>query len=91
LDEAKICHNGLCDLVDIGLVNITAEYNDLIRIIGNVMSFVAEGDEVASQSTCSRLLGIIDKIQQTVEANSIQAAFSQLDPNAQQALVAAMQ
>jgi hypothetical protein len=91
LDEAKICHNGLCDLVDIGLVNISAEYNDLIRIIGNIMSFVAEGDEVASQSTCSRLLGIIDKIQQTVEANSIQAAFSQLDPNAQQALVAAMQ
>lgn len=90
-DEAKICHDGLCDMVDMGLVNIKAEYNELIRIIGDILSFVAEGDRVASQSTCSRLMSIIDKIQQTVDANSIQSAFSQLDPNSQKALVAAMQ
>lgn len=90
-DEAKVCHDGLCDMVDMGLVDIRAEYNNLLRIIGEILSFVAEGDEVASESTCTRLLGVIDKIQQTVDANSIQAAFSQLEPNAQQALVSAMQ
>ena len=90
-DEAKICHDGLCDMVEMGLVDIKTQYNDLIRIIGDVLSFVAEGDEVASEGTCSRLLGIFQRIQQTVDAISIQSAFSQLDPNAQQALVAAMQ
>ena len=90
-DEAKVGHDGLCDMVDMGLIDVKAEYNDLLRIIGDVLSFVAEGDEVASQSTCARLVGVIDKIQQTVDANSIQAAFSQLEPNAQQALVSAMQ
>eukprot|EP00985_Skeletonema_marinoi_P027946 scaffold23596_cov208-Skeletonema_marinoi.AAC.4 len=90
-DEAKVCHDGLCDMVDMGLVDIKAEYNDLLRIIGDILSFVAEGDEVASESTCARLLGIIDQIQQTVDANTIQAAFARLDPNAQQALVSAMQ
>lgn len=90
-DEAKVCHDGLCDMVDMGLIDIKSEYNDLLRIIGDILSFVAEGDEVASESTCARLLGVIDTIQQTVDANAIQAAFSQLEPNAQQALVSAMQ
>ena len=90
-DEAIICHEGLCDMVEMGLININTDYNDLIRIIGGVLSIVAEGYEVASASTCSRLLSIIDRIQQSVDGNSIQRTFSQLDPSAQEALVAAMQ
>jgi len=90
-DEAKICHDGLCDLVESNMINLQTEYSTLIRIIGNILSLVSEGDNVASTSTCSRLMGVIGKIQQTVDGNSIQAAFSMLEPEVQEALVAAMQ
>jgi len=90
-DEAKICHDGLCDLVETNIINVQTEYRTLIRIIGKILVLVSEGDEVASQNTCSRLMGVIGKIQQTVDGNSIQAAFSVLEPEAQEALVSAMQ
>jgi len=73
------------------MINLQTEYSTLIRIIGNILSLVSEGDNVASTSTCSRLMGVIGKIQQTVDGNSIQAAFSMLEPEVQEALVAAMQ
>ena len=90
-DEAKICHDGLCDLVDSNMINVQAEYSTLIRIIGKILALVSEEEVVASQSTCSRLMGVIHKIQQSVDNNSIQVAFSMIEPDSQQALVAAMQ
>ena len=90
-DEAKICHDGLCDLVDLNIINVQAEYSTLIRIIGKILALVSEDEVVASQSTCSRLMGVIHKIQQSVDNNSIQVAFSMIEPDSQQALVAAMQ
>ena len=67
------------------------ESGNLIRIIGKILALVSEGEEVASQDTCSRLIGVIAKIQQTVDGNMIQSVFSTLEPDVQQALVAAMQ
>ncbi|KAL7537732.1 hypothetical protein ACHAXR_008907 [Thalassiosira sp. AJA248-18] len=90
-DEAQVCHDGLCDLVESNMINVQTEYSILIRIIGKVLALVSGDDEVASQETCSRLVGVFNKIQQTVDGNSIQAVFSMLDPDSQQALVAAMQ
>ena len=90
-DEAKICHDGLCDLVESNMINVQAEYSTLIRIIGKILALVSEDEVVASQSTCSRLMGVIHKIQQSVDNNSIQVAFAMMEPDSQQALVAAMQ
>jgi len=90
-DEAKICHDGLCDLVESNIINPQTEYRTLIRIIGKILVLVSEGDEVASQNTILRLMSVIGKIQQTVDGNSIQTAFSVLEPEAQEALVSAMQ
>ena len=87
----QICHDGLCDLVESNMINLQTEYSTLIRIIGNILSLVYEGDNIASTSICSWLMGVIGKIQQTVDGNSIQAAFSMLEPEVQEALVAAMQ
>jgi len=87
-DEAKICHDGLCDLVEANLINVQSEYRTLLRIISRVLLLVSEGDDIG---TGSRLMSVINKIQQTVDGNSIQAAFSVLEPNDAQALVAAMQ
>ena len=90
-DEARICHNGLCDMIDSNMINVQAEFSNLIRIIGKIFALVSEGEELATQSTCSRLLGVINTIQQSVDGNAIQTAFGSLDEESQQALVSAMQ
>ena len=90
-DESKYCHDGLCDLVELNLINVQAEYGTLIRIVGKILASVSDGEEVATQNTCARMMGVINKIQQSVDGNSIQSVFSALEPDVQQALVAAMQ
>ena len=90
-DEARISHAGLCDLVESNLINVQAEYGALLQIIGKILALVSEGEEVATQETCSRLMGVVNTVQSSVDANSIQAAFSSMEGDAQQALVAAMQ
>ena len=52
---------------------------------------MTDGDEVATENTCSRMMSVINKIQQTVDGDSIQTAFASMEADAQQALVAAMQ
>merc|ERR1711971_1498706 len=39
-DEAKICHDGLCDLVEANSINIQSEYRTLLRIISRVLFLV---------------------------------------------------
>lgn len=90
-NSTQICHDGMCDLVDANIINVQSQYKQLLAIIGKILSFVSDGDGVATESTCSRLMGIINTIQQTVDGNSIQAAFGELDGEAQGALIAAMQ
>ena len=84
----QICHDGLCDLVESNMVNVQSEYRTLLRITSKVLVLLSEGDDIA---TGPRLMGVISKIQQTVDGNSIQAAFSALEPEAQEALASAMQ
>ena len=91
MDEGQVCHEGLCDLVEANLINIQTEYSALLRIIGKVLALVSDGDDVATEATCARLMGVVNMIQQTVDGNSIQDVFSTMDPESQQALVAAMQ
>lgn len=90
-DEAKICLDGLCDLVESNAITVQSEYGNLIRIIGKTLALVTDGDEVATENTCSRMMSVINKIQQTVDGDSIQTAFASMEADAQQALVAAMQ
>lgn len=87
----QICHDGLCDMVESNLIDVPTEFGILIRIIGKILALVSDNEEVASQSTCARLIGVIHKIQQTVDGNLVQGAFELMEPDAQQALVAAMQ
>jgi hypothetical protein len=86
-----MCHDCLCDLIQSNMINVKAEYGKLIQIIGKIFLLVSEGNEVTSEGTCSRLMGVIDTIQRSVDSNSIQVAFSMMEQDAQQALVAAMQ
>jgi hypothetical protein len=72
------------------MIDIRSEYGDLLRIIGEALHLVSEDEDVASRDTCSRFMGAVDAIQRSVDATSIQAAFSTMEQSAQQALVAAM-
>lgn len=87
-DEAKVCHDGLCDLVESNLIHVQSEYKTLLRIISKILHLVSEEDDIGTRP---RLMSVINKIQQTVDGNSIQAAFSILEPEAQETLVSAMQ
>ena len=89
--QIQICHDGICDLVESNMISVQSEYGALIRVVGKILALVSEGEEIASQGTCSRLIGVITRIQQAVDGNMIQAVFSTMEPDVQQALVAAMQ
>ena len=52
---------------------------------------VGEGDEVASDATCGRLVGILNAIQASVGGSEVNAAFATISPESQQAIVSAMQ
>ena len=77
-------------MVELNIINLHSEHGTLIRIIGEILALVYNGNEVASERTCSRLIDIIEKIRKNVDADSLQTAFSLLEPGAQQALASAL-
>jgi len=90
-DEAKVCHDKLCDLIESGAVSMTAEAPALMRIVGQIFADVEDGEEVASTATCSRLAVILTKIQESVDSGLIQKCFSQLSPEAQNGIQIALE
>lgn len=54
-DEAKICHAGLCTLIDSGMINVQKEAHRLIGIIELILADIEDGEEVATPETCQRL------------------------------------
>lgn len=88
--EAKFCHSGLCDLVQNGQVLVTTETERLLRIIGEVFSHVADGEDIASPETQSRLAEILVKIQNEVPPDRIQDAFGSLAEDVQCSINAVM-
>lgn len=61
-DEAKVCHDGLCDLVEHGRINVDS--STLARILQEILADVEDGDEIASAETCNRMRTILLRLQQ---------------------------
>ena len=80
-DEAKICHAGLCDLID----HISANPSQLVGAIGNILALVQDGEEVATHETCVRLTHILLQLQQQMP-QEVRHAFQSLSGDAQQAV-----
>ena len=85
-DEAKICHSGLCDLVEQARIKIDSEYQQLVRIIGETLACVADDEDIASAETCVRFGGILFRMQKEVQPQLIQSAFGALPVEAQTAI-----
>jgi hypothetical protein len=60
-DEAKICHAGLCTLIENGSLDLVAEADKITRIIEAIFSDVQESSlDVATPETCERLSNIMN-------------------------------
>ena len=59
-DEAKICHSGFCDLLECGLISVDCRMEE---IVCGILSLVEDGEDVANQDTCTRLLEIRSQLQ----------------------------
>jgi hypothetical protein len=90
-DEARICHAGLCGLVENGSIDLSSEAVQLVRIIGETLSLVSEGEELATPETCSRFAHILVEMQNKVSGGVMQQAFGTLDSEAQSAINMVMQ
>ena len=90
-DEAKVCSAGLCDLVESASAPFASYAKDLIRVIGETLALVANDDEVATESTCSRMAEILVQLQREGSSSDLQDAFSALSPESQVAVQSAVQ
>jgi len=70
-------------LVEKGDIDISQNAELLVKIIGGIAAALADEAEVASEETCSRLVSILNQLQQTCNQNVVQHAFSQLTEEAQ--------
>lgn len=89
-DEARICHAGLCRLIESGFINPQAETQRITSIAGSILSDVDEGIDIADDETCERLKKILYGMQKT-NPNGMQQAFAGLDPTIQNAIGNALQ
>ncbi len=87
-DEARICHAGLCRLIESGMINAQAEAARITSIAGSILSDVQEGIEIADADTCERLMKILYDLQ---NSQGMQQAFADLDPTIQNAISNAVQ
>lgn len=89
-DEAKICHAGLCDLLEdastgnhiMNLVGTEA----IVEIIGNILALVSEEQVVATDETVARFTQVLVQLQKQVPNLS----FHNLSNESQMAIHAAM-
>lgn len=83
-DEAKICHAGLCHLIENGTIPLDQEAVRLIRIIGDILVEVQEGEDVATPDTVERMSSILFQMQEGLAPSTLQQALGALGPEAQQ-------
>ncbi|KAG7348416.1 hypothetical protein IV203_017121 [Nitzschia inconspicua] len=90
-DEAKICHAGLCTLIENGSINPVNDASRITRLIGAILSDVQqEGLDVATPDTCERLTKILYDIHQQ-NPQAVLQGYASLNGEAQEALSMAIQ
>jgi hypothetical protein len=83
-DESKICNAGLCDLIDKGAIPLdVSTCREVLRIIGEVLHLVENGEAVATSETCLRFASFLFRMQHEVPREFLQECFSSLSPDAQ--------
>mmetsp|Transcript_26074 Transcript_26074/g.53613 ORF Transcript_26074/g.53613 Transcript_26074/m.53613 type:complete len:1200 (-) Transcript_26074:141-3740(-) len=89
-DEAKICHAGLCSLIESGLIDPRVETSRITKIVGSIISDVQGGLDLADADTCERLMKILYDLR-SQNPQGMQQAFAVLDPEIQNVIGYALQ
>eukprot|EP00934_Nitzschia_sp_Nitz4_P004493 Nitzschia sp. Nitz4//scaffold60_size111251//18533//21999//NITZ4_004140-RA/size111251-augustus-gene-0.119-mRNA-1//-1//CDS//3329555543//4483//frame0 len=82
-DEAKICHAGLCQLIESGVVQMDQHATRVTQIIGQVLTDSQEGDDLATADTLERMSTILYRMQQGLSPSTMQSVLASLDPEIQ--------
>ena len=90
-DEAKVCHAGFCDLIAAGQIDPATETACVLRIIGETLAYIDDGEDLASPETQSKFAEILLKMQRDVAADSMQQAYQSLAAEARVSVDAMMQ
>jgi len=83
-DEAQICHAGFASLLDSGKIHSDCA-SRVLRVIGDILALVEEGEEVASQETCRRLSSVVSELHKA-SPMSMNTALHELSPSSKAAL-----
>ena len=89
-DEARICHAGLCKLIENGFIDLQSETLRITSIAGSILSDVQEEIDIADGDTCERLIKILYDIQ-NINPQGMQTAYMGLDSTIQNAVSNAIQ
>lgn len=87
----QICHAGFCDLVENGSIRVSDNADKVLRVVGETLFFVNEGEKLATAETCSRLASILIQMQQNISADKMNELFASLSLEGQNGIHAAMQ
>jgi hypothetical protein len=85
-DEAKICHAGLCDLIEHSWIQLNVEFEQVMRVIGETLTLVNEGEDIATEQTCQRFAEILTRMKQHVPQEMIHRSFNGLSLDSQAAI-----
>ena len=83
---SKFCHQGLCELVENGQIDIATNLELLLNIFGGIAAAVLEEEDIATQETCSRLAMILSTFQEKGNPSLLQQAFGKMSPQVQNGL-----
>lgn len=81
----------MCGLVESGQIQLATETERLLRIIGEIFTYVSEGEEIASTETQARLAKTLFQMQNDVPADRMQVAIGGLSRESQQSIQSAME
>lgn len=84
----KICHEGLCSLIDTGVLDIKSPKiaSEIMRIYGECLTLLGNEEEVITSDTKARFDMILRKMQEQLDAPTMQSIFANLAPETQLAL-----
>lgn len=85
-DEAKLCHAGLCDMIEHGKIDMTSTCEMIVRIIGEIFVMVDDGEDIASEETCTRLEAILIRVKDADHSGFVQNSFASLSVKGREAV-----
>ena len=85
-EEAKICHSSFGSMVEKGLISLTAETAQILRIIGETLAYIDDGEDLATPETQTTFAEILFQMTRDIESIHMQKAYQKLPSEVQYSL-----